>query len=87
MDFVFSGRDAKKSSFGEVFMDVTAQKCHTAPDWGDIIYFKQVEKRDNKILNGKMFNLLIMREKRKIEIIFRREKYSYTQLLNLKVLF
>jgi hypothetical protein len=32
LDFVFGGRDAKKSSFGEEFMDVTAQKCHIAPD-------------------------------------------------------
>ncbi len=32
LDFVFSGRDAEKSSFGEEFMDVTAQKCYIAPD-------------------------------------------------------
>ena len=32
LDFVFGGRDAKKSSFGEEFMDVTAQKCYIAPD-------------------------------------------------------
>ena len=32
LDFVFGGRDAKKSSFGEVFMDVIALKCHIAPD-------------------------------------------------------
>ncbi len=32
LDFVFSGRDADKGSFGEEFMDVTAQKCHIAPD-------------------------------------------------------
>jgi len=32
LDFVFSGRDAEYSSFGEEFMDVTAQKCHIAPD-------------------------------------------------------
>jgi hypothetical protein len=84
LDFVFSGRDAKKSSFGEVFMDVTAQKCHMAPDCGDFIYFEQVEKRDNKNLSGKLFNLLIKSQtdhwkKRKIEIIFRRES---TQIFN-----
>ncbi len=32
LDFVFGGRDAKKSSFGGEFMDVTAQKCYIAPD-------------------------------------------------------
>jgi hypothetical protein len=36
-------------------MDVTAQKCYIAPDWGDFIYFKQVEKRDNKNLSDKLF--------------------------------
>ena len=71
LDFVFGGRDAKKSSFGEEFMDVTAQKCYIAPDWGDFIYFKQVEKGDNKNLSDKLFILLIKSqticwEKRKI---------------------
>jgi hypothetical protein len=52
-------------------MDVTAQKCYIAPDWGDFIYFKQVEKRDNKNLSDKLFILLIKSqticwEKRKI---------------------
>jgi hypothetical protein len=40
-------------------MDVTAQKCYIAPDWGDFIYFKQVEKRDNYNLSSKLFILLI----------------------------
>ena len=70
-------------------MDVTAQKCYIAPDWGDFIYFKQVEKRDNKNLSGKLF---IFTDKKPNHILgkaqnldyFSKGKYSYTQLLNLK---